>query len=130
MFLLDELGQFGTWRKFQFNTLLSQVRLEGRVFYCDPLAPGQKGACERNHSELRRILPKGRSDFDALTCADLAVAASHVNSYPRAALGGRCPVDAARALLPEGFVDLLGVVKVPLEEVVLRPSLLPHAVDR
>lgn len=26
--------------------------------------------------------------------------------------------------------DLLGVVKVPLEEVVLRPSLLPHAVDR
>ena len=28
------------------------------------------------------------------------------------------------------FVDLLGVVKVPLEEVVLRPSLLPHAVDR
>lgn len=101
-----------------------------RVFYCDPLAPGQKGACERNHSELRRILPKGRSDFDALTCADLAVAASHVNSYPRAALGGRCPVDAARALLPEGFVDLLGVVKVPLEEVVLRPSLLPHAVDR
>ena len=28
-----------------------------RVFYCDPLAPGQKGACERNHSELRRILP-------------------------------------------------------------------------
>lgn len=101
-----------------------------RVFYCDPLAPGQKGACERNHSELRRILPKGRSDFDALTCADLAVAASHVNSYPRAALGGRCPVDAARALLPEGFVDLLGVVKVPLEEVVLRPSLLSHAVDR
>lgn len=101
-----------------------------RVFYCDPLAPGQKGACERNHSELRRILPKGRSDFDALNCADLAVAASHVNSYPRAALGGRCPVDAARALLPEGFVDLLGVVKVPLEEVVLRPSLLPHAVDR
>lgn len=101
-----------------------------RVFYCDPLAPGQKGACERNHSELRRILPKGRSDFDALTCADLAVAASHANSYPRAALGGRCPVDAARALLPEGFVDLLGVVKVPLEEVVLRPSLLPHAVDR
>ena len=80
--------------------------------------------------ELRRILPKGRSDFDAPTCADLAVAASHVNSYPRAALGGRCPVDAARALLPEGFVDLPGVVKVPLEEVVLRPSLLPHAVDR
>ena len=73
---------------------------------------------------------KGRSDFDAPTCADLAVAASHVNSYPRAALGGRCPVDAARALLPEGFVDLPGVVKVPLEEVMLRPSLLPHAVDR
>ena len=112
------------------RSCLDPARRRCRVYYCDALSPGQKGACERNHSELRRILPKGRSDFDALTRADLAVAASHVNSYPRDTLRGRCPVDVARALLPEGFVDMLGVVRVPLEEVVLRPSLLAHAVRR
>lgn len=95
-----------------------------------PLSPGQKGACERSHAELRRILPKGRSDFDVLTCGDLAVAASHVNSYPRDTLKGKCPIDVAEALLPDGFLDLLGVVKIPIGEVVLRPSPLAHAVEQ
>ena len=36
------------------------------VFYCDPSAPYQKGACEVNHELIRRILPKG-SSFDDLT---------------------------------------------------------------
>lgn len=112
------------------RSCLDPSRRRCRVYYCDPLSPGQKGACERSHAELRRILPKGRSDFDALTCADLAAAASHVNSYPRASLGGRCPVDLAAVVLPEGFLDLAGVSKVPLEEVVLRPSLLAHAVEQ
>lgn len=107
---------------------LDPSRRRCRVFYCDALKPGQKGRCERNHEELRRILPKGRSDFDALSERDLAVAASHVNSYPRASLCGNCPVDLARMLLPEGFLDLIGVEKLPLEEVVLKPSLLAHAV--
>lgn len=101
-----------------------------RVFYCDALSPGQKGSCERNHEELRRILPKGRSDFDALSERDLAVAASHVSSYPGASLFGKCPADLALVLLPEGFLDLIGVEKLPLEEVVLKPSLLAHAVEQ
>lgn len=101
-----------------------------RVYYCDPMSPGQKGACERNHAELRRILPKGRSDFDALTCRDLSIAASHVNSYPRDSLRGKCPIDVAQAILPAGFLDLLGITKIPIGEVVLRPSLLAHAVEQ
>ncbi|MBQ9002690.1 MAG: hypothetical protein IJ087_12635 [Eggerthellaceae bacterium] len=88
------------------------------------------GAYERNHEQLRRILPKGRSNFDALSERDLAVAASHVNSYPRASLFGRCPIDLAELLLPDGFLDLIGVEKLPIEEVVLRPSLLAHAVEQ
>lgn len=33
--------------------------LRSRVFYCDPSAPGQKGACENNHEFIRRVIPKG-----------------------------------------------------------------------
>ena len=40
------------------------------VFYCDPSAPYQKGACEVNHELIRRILPKG-SSFDDLTQKDI-----------------------------------------------------------
>ena len=32
-----------------------------KVFYCDPLASRQKGACEKNHEYIRYILPKGTS---------------------------------------------------------------------
>ena len=38
-----------------------------RVFYCDAMQSSQKARAERNHERLRRILPKGRSDFDALS---------------------------------------------------------------
>ena len=55
---------------------------------------------------------------------------SHVASYPRKSLNGRCPIDLAEMLLPEGFLEHLGIGKVPLREVVLRPSLMPHAVRR
>ena len=53
------------------------------LYYCDPLQSQQKGRCERCHEELRRILPKGRTDFDALTGRDMAACMSHVNSYLR-----------------------------------------------
>lgn len=93
-----------------------------RVFYCDPMKPSQKGACERNHEHLRRILPKG-TDFSALTEADVALACSHVNSYPRAAQGG-APIDMASLALPEELLEGLGIAKVAPDDVVMRPRLL------
>ena len=29
-----------------------------RIFYCDPMASGQKGSLENNHKEIRYICPK------------------------------------------------------------------------
>lgn len=127
--LLDRGEEFSDVEGLERSLLVPGAR-RCRVYFCDAMSPAQKGSCERNHAELRRILPKGRSDFDALTAADLALAASHVNSYPRRSLNGRCPIDLARMLLPEGFLEHLGVEKVPIEEVVLRPSLLAHAVEQ
>lgn len=90
-----------------------------RVYFCDPMRPAQKGGCERTHEELRRILPKRRSDFDALAEADVSLACSHVNSYPRRGLALR--------VLPQSLFDDLGIAEVPVDEIRLRPELIPHA---
>ena len=93
-----------------------------RMFYCDPVKPGQKGACEKNHVELRKILPKG-TDFDALTQWDVSVACSHVNSYVRAGQGA-APIALASLAMPANLLESLGIAAVPPDEVVMRPSLL------
>ena len=87
------------------------------------------GTYEKNHEELRRILPKGRSDFDALSAVDVAAVCSHVNSYPRPAREGRCPYDLAAPELPAGLLGNLGIVRVPTDDVTLRPALVAHAVE-
>ena len=38
--------------------LLGEGPGETRLFYCDPGRSDQKGACERNHVEIRKLLPK------------------------------------------------------------------------
>ena len=93
-----------------------------RMFYCDPVKPGQKGACEKNHVELRKILPKG-TDFDALAQRDVSLACSHVNSYVRA--GRRAaPIALASLALPANLLESLGVAAVPPDDVVMKPGLL------
>lgn len=79
------------------------------LFYCDPLQSQQKGRCERCHEELRRVLPKGKTDFDALTCRDMAACMSHVNSYLRGKMDWMAPVEMARLVLPPGLLDAYGV---------------------
>ena len=101
-----------------------------RVFYCDAMDSNQKSECERNHEQLRRILPKGRTDMDLLSAADVAECCSHVNSYPLARLGGLCPLDVLGALVPPSALGALGIRRVPPDEVVLRPWLMRHAVEQ
>lgn len=92
------------------------------MFYCDPVKPGQKGACEKNHVELRKILPKG-TDFDALTFADISLACSHVNSYVRPGQGA-APIQLASLVLPRNLLESLGIEAVPPDDVIMKPSLL------
>ncbi|MDO5117802.1 MAG: IS30 family transposase [Eggerthellaceae bacterium] len=119
--LTDRGSEFMDWASIERS-----ARVKGRrcsVYYCDPMKSGQKGRCERNHVELRKILPKGTS-FARLTPGMLAEACSNVNSYPRPALGGATPYRLASAVLPEALLDGLGIIEVPQSEVVMRPSLL------
>lgn len=102
-------------------------RKRGSVYFCDPLQSQQKGSCERNHGELRRILPKGKTDFDALTCQDMTRCMSHVNSYKRKSIDWFAPIDMARAVFPPDLIDELGIGKVEARDVNLTPLLVQHA---
>ena len=126
--LADRGSEFDDWAGMERSCLVESVR-RCRVFYCDPMNSNQKAQCEKNHEELRKILPKGRSDFDALTQADVATICSHVNSYPRPTRNGARPYDLAAAEFPAGFLDLLGIARVAPDEVTLKPQLMAHAVE-
>lgn len=62
------------------------------IYYCDPMASGQKGGLEKNHEYIRYVLPKG-SSFDHLTQWDAYKLASHINSTSRASLNGISPLN-------------------------------------
>lgn len=111
--------------------LLGERDGETRLFYCDPRQSQQKGACEKNHVEIRKLLPKGAGiRFDRLVPADLALAMSHVNSEPRGALGFATPARAFRAMLGEdaaALLDAYGVGDVALGDLDLTPGLIERA---
>ncbi len=95
-----------------------------RVFYCDPLQTNQKSGVERAHEFIRMVRKKG-SSFDDLCQQDIDKLCSHINSYRRDSLIGRCPFDAFEFLYGEGILNELGVTKIGADEIVLTPRLLP-----
>lgn len=91
-----------------------------RVFYCDPMQSQQKAGCERNHVEIRKMLPKGRGiSFDDLDEVDACFVGSNVNSEPRPSLMGLSPLALLRAAEPaaaDAIADAFGIVELPYEE--------------
>ncbi|EHF01164.1 hypothetical protein HMPREF1008_01897, partial [Olsenella sp. oral taxon 809 str. F0356] len=84
----------------------------------------QRSPCERSHEEPRRTLPKGRRDLGAPTPWGAALCTSRVSPCPRPGLGGAAPPDLARAAFPAGFLEALGVGRVPADEVAPKPPLV------
>lgn len=97
-----------------------------RLYYCEPGRADQKGSIENCHRLLRRIVPKGTS-LEGFTGRDAALVASHVNSMPRASLGGASPFDLARHVIPKELLEGLGLEHLTPDEVVLRPRLLTES---
>jgi IS30 family transposase len=89
-----------------------------RVFYCDPCATNQKSRIERNHEFIRLVLPKG-SSFDHLSQADVDKLMSHVNSYSKS------PCELFRFLHGAVLLERLGIRKIPANEILLKPRLIP-----
>ena len=102
------------------------------VWFCDPYCSSQKPHIERFHNELRRILQKGTS-FDPLTQEQICLALSHLNSYPHESLGGKTPYDvfvAKHGAEGKAFLDALGIVRIPSNQVTLHPFLLGRKYQR
>ena len=93
------------------------------VFYCDPCAAFQKGSAEKNHEEIRKVLPKGTS-FDNLKQKDINIMMDHINSYSRLSLNDRTPYDTFKFLFGEEAIKKLGSNLIPPNEICLKPSLL------
>jgi IS30 family transposase len=94
-----------------------------RIFYADPSAPYQKGACENNHSLVRRILPKGTS-FNSISQNDVNLVMNHVNSYLRKKLKNRTPFEVFSFLHDQIILEKLNIHRLAPDEISLSPTLL------
>ena len=93
-----------------------------KVFYCDAQRSDQKGGCERNHRELRKIFPKGKDI--TIDQEKTYIVASHLNCTPRPKLNNKTPYEVFKALYGEEILKKLGLFYVNPENVILKPCLL------
>ena len=93
-----------------------------KVFYCDPLASRQKGACEKNHEYIRYIIPRF-SSLLGLTQDKLDLMMSHINSTIRPSKRA-CPYDFMVLDFGKEILDLLKIKKIDPKLVTLSPQLL------
>ena len=98
---------------------------KSHLYFCDPSRPDQKGRIEKNHTLIRDILPKG-TYFDNLTQEDINLVCSHVNSVKRAALNGKSAYELFTFTYGEEISKLLGISKLPAEDVCQSSKLLQH----
>ena len=118
--LTDNGGEFA-----RVDDIEMDVRGESKLFFCDPNRSDQKGRIEKNHTLIRDILPKGTS-FDSLTQEDINLVCSHVNSVKRAALNGKSAYELFTFTYGEEIPKLLGISKIPAEDVCQSSILLQH----
>ena len=93
-----------------------------RIFYCNPSAPYQKGAAERNHEFIRYFIPKG-TDLANYTQADISLMMDHINSYGRPSLGNKSPYDMFAFLYGEDVLRILECHKIRPNDVTLNKSI-------
>lgn len=96
-----------------------------RLFYCDAQNSNQKAEAERNHEQLRRILPKHISNFDKLRTQDMALITSHINSYYLKSLSKLCALKEVEGFIPKSFFEDLGIELIEPDDVILKPELVP-----
>lgn len=118
--LTDNGGEFA-----RVDDIEMDVRGGSKLFFCDPNRSDQKGRIEKNHTLIRDILPKGTS-FDNLTQEDINLVCSHVNSVKRAALNGKSAYELFAFTYGEEIPKLLGISKIPAEDVCQSSKLLQH----
>ena len=120
LLLADNGSEFSNPKALEFD---KDGKRRSWVFYCDPAAPEQKGACENNHTFIRRIIRKG-VDIGRYTDDDIRLMMDHINSYSRPDLGDKAPYDVFAFFYGQEVVDKLGLTRIPSDKIVLTPDLL------
>ena len=99
-----------------------------RIFYCDPMASGQKGSLENNHKEIRYICPKENDlkdlGLNSQEKANLIV--SHIDSQSKEHLKGKSPLEVMEFMNPalyQKFKDFR-IERINKDNIVLKPYLL------
>jgi hypothetical protein len=103
---------------------------EARPYYCDARRADQKGGCERNRPEIRKMLPKGPggASLDAPGNADRALVMSEANSEPGGKLAWMAPMRAFAAAFGDdarAVLDALGMGAVGVDEPAPRGAARP-----
>ncbi len=86
-----------------------------RVFYCHPSRSDEKGACERNHRELRRMVPQGTS-WKPYTSADINYISNNVNNYYRVQFN-KSPYELSKHILDTKVLTLNHLEFIPPDKV-------------
>lgn len=111
--------------------LLGEAAGETRLYYCEGRRADQKGGCEKNHVEVRKLLPKGRGlRLDRLTRADASLVMSQVNSEPRGKLAWKTPSEMLVAAFGDDartLLDAFGVERLDPSELDLTPGCVERA---
>lgn len=99
-----------------------------RIFYCDPMASGQKGSLENNHKEIRYICPKedDLKDLELNSQEKANLIVSHINSQSKEHLKGKSPLEVMEFMNPalyQKFKDF-GIERINKDNIVLKPYLL------
>lgn len=99
------------------------------VFYCNPGAPFEKGACENTHSIFRRIVPQGNS-FDDLGQEFFDLAFSHTNSLRRKKLNDHTPYEMFTFTYGDGIAEkYFRIHQIDGKDVTLSPALCRTYLD-
>jgi len=109
------------------NPIVLETGLKGQkrtaIYYCNPNASYEKGALEKNHEFIRYVIPSGTT-MNNLTQEDIGVMINHINSYARKSLNNKTPYEMAGMLSDKKLLKVVGLAKVPPDEVFMRPELL------
>ena len=89
----------------------------------EAIQENQKGSCENDHSNFRRIVPKG-TNMDPYTQELIDLIFSHVNSFSRTSLNGHTPYESFRFLYGQDILDLWHIRYIKPNDVILKPFLV------
>jgi IS30 family transposase len=121
--LADKGSEFTNPKAIEYYRVTGEVRT--KVFYCDSYSAYQRASQEKNHGELRKILPKGTS-FDNLVQEDINLVMNHINSYSGLSLNDRTPHEVFKFMFGEEVIKKLGSKLIEPNNICLNPDLLKY----